>query len=76
MIFRKNGMTSSGKNESEEIQYQELLDQIAESKKANRIRLAKLPFPEKVRIIVELQKIDSALSKAAGRKPRKVWEID
>ena len=69
-------MTSSGKNESEEIQYQELLDQIAESKKANRIRLAKLPFPEKVRIIVELQKIDSALSKAAGRKPRKVWEID
>ena len=51
------------------------MERIIKSKHDHRVKLANLPFPEKVRIVVELQKIDNALAKAAGRKPKKVWKI-
>jgi len=68
-------MSSTHKNEPPPDGIAALLDRIAETKLARRIELANLPFPEKVRIIVELQKIDNQLAKAAGRKPKRVWEI-
>jgi len=51
------------------------MDEISRAKLNRRVELANLPFPDKVRITVELQKIDSCLAKAAGRKPKKVWKL-
>ena len=68
-------MTSSSKNRARRDRYPALMDRIASAKHERRVELANLPFPEKVRIIVELQKIGNALAKAAGRKPKRVWKI-
>ncbi len=51
------------------------MERIARAKLAHRVKLANLPFPEKVSIIAELQKIDISLAKAAGRKPKRAWKI-
>jgi hypothetical protein len=51
------------------------MKRILKSKHDHRVELANLPFRKKVRIVVELQQIDNALAKAAGRKPKKVWKI-
>ncbi|MEO8197624.1 MAG: hypothetical protein ABI689_12995 [Thermoanaerobaculia bacterium] len=45
------------------------------AKEARRLRLAKLPFPEKVRIVVELQKMVAPLLRQRGRTVR-VWDLD
>ena len=50
-------------------------EKIADAKLKHRVKLANLSFPEKVKIIVELQKIDNAFAKASGRKTGKVWKI-
>jgi hypothetical protein len=68
-------MTSSEKNKKKRDQYADLMSRIEKSKHKHRVELANLPFEKKVEIIVELQKIDNALAKAAGRKPKKVWKI-
>jgi len=39
-----------------------------------REMLRKLPLPEKVRIVVELQKIAAPILRARGENPR-VWEL-
>lgn len=43
-------------------------------KPLHREELRKLPFAEKVRIVVELQKIAAPILRARGEKPF-VWEI-
>lgn len=66
-------MTSLKKNKnSEKVGW---LEKTTQSKLAHRVELANLPFEEKIRINVELQKIDNALAKAAGRKTGKIWKI-
>ncbi|MCX6647076.1 MAG: hypothetical protein NTY09_12090 [bacterium] len=59
----------------DEDQVAAFLDRIEKAKHARRIELARLPFPEKVRIIVELQKIYNELAKAGGREQKIVWDI-
>lgn len=51
------------------------MERIIKSKHDHRVELANLPWPEKVKIVVKLQRIGNALAKAAGRKPKKVWKI-
>ncbi|MCX6645902.1 MAG: hypothetical protein NTY09_06060 [bacterium] len=51
------------------------LERARKSKLAHRVALANLPFEDKIRIVVELQKIDNELAKATGRKTGQVWEI-
>jgi hypothetical protein len=45
------------------------------AKERRRRELAALPFPEKVRIVVQLQKMAAPILQARGR-PACVWEID
>mgnify|MGYP000240138121 CR=1 FL=1 len=68
-------MRSSSENGDSENPCSELFEQLEKQKLAHRVKLANLPFEKKIKIIVELQKIDNALARAAGRKTGKVWEI-
>jgi hypothetical protein len=45
------------------------------AKEKRRRELAALPFPEKVRIVVRMQKMVEPILRARGR-PVRVWEID
>ena len=45
------------------------------SKERRRRELAALPFAEKVRIVVKLQKMATPILRARGR-PARVWEIE
>jgi hypothetical protein len=68
-------MTSSKKNKTKHHMQAIGMERIARAKLAHRVKLANLPFPEKVSIIAELQKIDISLAIAAGRKPKRAWKI-
>ena len=68
-------MTSSKKNQNKYGKYEALMKRIMRAKLDHRVKLANLPFPEKVKIIRKLQDIDNSLAKAAGRKTKRVWEI-
>jgi hypothetical protein len=55
-----------------------LKDEIARlfaAKEARRRRLAALPFPEKVRVVIQLQEMAVPVLRARGRKVR-VWNLD
>jgi hypothetical protein len=51
------------------------LRQISEQKLAYRRERAKLSFPEKIRILVELQKRRAPIMKLRG-KTQRIWQID
>jgi len=44
------------------------------AKETRRRKLAALPFPEKVRIVIRLQQIAAPILRARGR-PAKVWQV-
>ena len=44
-------------------------------KQAHRAALARLPYEEKVRIVIELQKLAFGMQSAAGRPARKPWDF-
>jgi len=53
------------------------VDRVFESKKEYHRNAAKLPIEEKVRILVELQKITvNVRGKDAAKETRRVWQID
>jgi hypothetical protein len=45
------------------------------AKEARRRKLARLPFPEKVRAVVRLQEMVAPVLRVRGRKVR-VWKLD
>lgn len=45
------------------------------AKEARRRKLAALPFPEKVRVVMRLQEMAAPVLRARGRKVR-VWNLD
>lgn len=45
------------------------------AKELRRRRLAALPFPDKVRVVVQLQHMTAPILRARGRSVR-VWQID
>jgi hypothetical protein len=51
------------------------IDRLFAAKEARRRRLAALPFPDKVRIVVRLQEMVAPVLRARGKKVR-VWNID
>lgn len=48
---------------------------IFEEKEARRKKLAALPYPEKVKIVVELQRLTAPILRARGIQVR-VWDIE
>lgn len=52
----------------------ERVQRIFQGKKDRRRELAKLPMPEKIRILIELQKLASPLLQARG-SDKKPWRI-
>jgi hypothetical protein len=74
-ILSHEYLIAIGENESVEITYKEEMERIIKSKHDHRVELSKLPLPEKVNIVVKLQRIKAELDKAAGRKPGRVWRI-
>jgi len=50
-------------------------DTVFQEKARRRLRLARLPYPEKVRIVVELQKMQAPILAARGISVR-IWKID
>lgn len=57
-----------------EIMSQEVARLLA-AKEARRRKLAELPFPDKVRTVVRLQRMVEPLLRARGKRVR-VWEIE
>jgi len=55
--------------------YISLTENLLAAKKARRVALARLPFEEKVRIIVELQKIAFEIRSAVGASAPKPWDL-
>ena len=49
------------------------LQRLFDAKETRRRKLARLPFPEKVRIILQLQRMAAPLFRARGIKVR-VWD--
>ncbi len=56
-------------------QLKKIAERSFEQKEARRQKLASLPFEEKVRMVVALQKIQAPILRARGIKV-KVWDID
>ena len=50
------------------------IQRLFDAKEARRRELARLPFPEKVRLVVELQKMTAPAYRARGRNVRE-WVI-
>lgn len=51
-------------------------DDIASAKKAHRLRLARLPIEEKLKILVRMQRIAADIAKANGRPVREPWVLE
>jgi len=52
-----------------------LIDRLMAAKEQRRRKLAALPFPEKVRLVVKLQQIAAPLWRARGLTAR-VWSLE
>ncbi|MGH9461157.1 MAG: hypothetical protein ACRD1X_08055 [Vicinamibacteria bacterium] len=53
-----------------------LAEHLFRAKDARRRRLGGLPIEEKIRILVEMQKLSNDIREKTGRKPLRVWVID
>lgn len=48
--------------------------EMSQTKMERRRQLAKLPFEEKIPILLRLQRIAAEISRAGGRKRHQVWK--
>lgn len=51
-------------------------EDIASAKKAHRLHLARLPIEEKLRILVEMQRLAAEIARSNGRPVREPWVLD
>lgn len=51
------------------------LDEALRAKERERLRLARLPMPEKIRLVVMMQKRADAIIRARGGQGREVWNV-
>lgn len=56
-------------------QVKRVMENSLRAKELRRMALSRLPYNEKVRIVVELQKMQAPILRARGVKV-KVWDID
>lgn len=52
-----------------------IINHLKKNKISRRKELAKLPFPEKILILVRLQEMANSINKIKGRKQITVWKI-
>jgi hypothetical protein len=52
-----------------------LADSLFRAKAARRRRLAALPIEQKIRILIEMQRLSNDVRRKAGRKPLPEWVI-
>lgn len=53
----------------------ELLERLRQAKEERRRELAALPIEEKVKIVIELQKIHNEILRSQGKPELYVWEV-
>jgi len=53
-----------------------LLDALRQGKRRHRKHLAALPIEEKLRIVVELQRLAAEIARGTGRPEREPWRLD
>ncbi len=52
-----------------------LAETLFRAKAARRRRMAALPIEEKIKILIEMQKLSNDIRRKTGRKPLPEWEI-
>ena len=75
MDSTRNGPNSEGSPAWNDPEYTNLTEKLFAAKRARRAALVRLPFEEKVRIIVELQKIAFEIRSAVGKPAPKPWDF-
>ena len=55
---------------------QELARRLFRAKAARRRRLAALPIEEKIRILIDMQRLSNDIRRKTGRKPQPEWIIE
>lgn len=51
------------------------IEKLFQAKEQRRARLAALPFPEKVRAVVQMQRMAAPLYRSRGKQVR-IWELE
>ncbi len=51
------------------------IDRLFKAHEQRRQRLADLPFPQKVRLVIQMQRLVEPILRARGR-PIRIWRID
>ncbi len=51
------------------------IDRLFKAYEQRRQRLADLPFPQKVRLVIQMQRMVEPILRARGR-PIRIWQID
>jgi len=75
MDSTRNGPNSEGSPAWSDPEYTSLTEKLFVAKKARRVALARLPIEEKVRIIVELQRIAYEIRASVGKPAPKPWDL-
>jgi hypothetical protein len=53
-----------------------LAERLFRAKSRRRQRLAALPIEEKVRILIQMQRLSNDIRRKTGRKPLPEWELE
>lgn len=53
-----------------------LAESLFRAKAARRRRLAALPIEDKIRILIDMQRLSNDIRRKTGRKPRPEWVIE
>lgn len=75
MDSSENGMNSENSRARHDPALELLIARLVEGKKEHRASLARLPFEEKVRIVVELQKIALQIRTSVGKPAPRPWDL-
>jgi hypothetical protein len=77
-VSKTSGNGSLGRSATKGISraQRELAEQLFREKRERRKRLAALPIEEKIRILVQMQKLSNDIREKTGRKPLPVWVIE
>lgn len=75
MDSSENGMNSENSPVRHDPALESLIARLVEGKKEHRMFLARLPFEEKVRIVIELQKIAYQIRTSVGKPAPRPWDL-
>ena len=75
MDSTESGKASNGGSACDKRSLDSVMRHLVHAKQARRRELARLPFEQKIRIVVELQKIAHEIGTQSGRNAPSVWRI-